>query len=141
MAIPDLSKLGKQDPNPVESDFEPYPSEMNLIKSTAAALQNKFGFKPLSGRGRERFEEEATNRFAEAGFRVHVSWEDVQVDDHTDNLYYIPTISFLGRVERLVSTDHERIQTEVASGELDGRVGYIREDGKLHEDKKRTDLY
>lgn len=140
MAVPDLSQLGKKDPDPIESDFEPYPSELNQIKTVAATLQNRFGFKPLSGRGRERFEEEAVNRFSEIGLRVHVSWEDVQVDDHTDNLYYIPTINFLGRVEKQGETDHERIQTEVVSGELDGRVGYIREDGKLHEDKKRVDL-
>lgn len=121
-------------PTSVEEAFELYPSEMNQVKEITAALQRKYGGTAMTESNQLQFGNEAIDRFADIGLRLSVSWAGMDVDDSTDNLYYIPQFTIEGRLSQEKETDHERLQTEITSGELDGRPGYIREDGKIHED-------
>ena len=65
----------------------------------------------------------------------------LDVSGHNDqNLFHVPSISIVGRTQREESTDFERMQQEIVSGELDGQVGYLREDGTRREDARKKDI-
>lgn len=118
---------------------EVMPSEINEIKLLMADIQRKYGGRVFDKSSDQQFTNEVTQRFAEIGFVVHIEWKDVDVDDHSDKLWFIPTLSVTGRTER-VEIDHERLAREVQLGEADGKAGVLREDGTWSEDGKRTNI-
>lgn len=117
---------------------EVYPSEISAVKMLLADIQRSYGFKTFDRANDRKFTDEVTSRFAELGFVVAIDWNEVDVDDHSDKLYFIPTIALVGRTEKVV-IDHERMAREIQSGEMDGREGVIRQDGTLG-DATRTNL-
>lgn len=133
----DLSKL-QNDPEP--EHVELYPSELSEIKMLSAALQRKFGFKPMTDNVRAEFVREVEDRFGKMGLRAIVTWSLDVSGDSDQNLFHVPTVSVIGRVDREAETDFERIQHEVVEGEADGKTGYIREDGSRREDSIRKNI-
>lgn len=134
----DLSKLGKEKEE--LEHVELYPSELNEIKMISARLQRKYGFTKMDEAKRQQFVNETQDEFEKIGLRAMVTWSlDVSGDNDAD-LFHIPTVSIAGRVDKQTETDYERIQQEVVSGESDGKVGYIREDGSRREDVQKKNL-
>lgn len=118
---------------------ELYPSELNEVKMLSARLQKKYGFKSFDAGTREQFEKETVESFAELGIKARVTWR-VDVSGGADKqLFHVPTVEVVGRVSK-EQIDHERYQREVVSGELDGVVGYVREDGSRREDPRKKQL-
>lgn len=135
----DLNKL-KEQQNDEPEHVELYPSELSEIKVLSARLQRKYGFTKMDESRRAEFVREVEGEFEKLGLRARVTWSlDVSGDTDT-NLFHIPTVSIAGRTERNVETDFERIQHEVVSGEADGKVGYIREDGTRREDVRKKNI-
>lgn len=71
----------------------------------------------------------------------HAQSPDCSYDPDNQDLYWIPKVVVTGRTEALKEYDHDRQKFEVTKGLLDGRAGYIREDGTLREDPKKRDIY
>lgn len=115
------------------TQMELYPSELNQVRDIATKLQKKYGFSSFNDRTREIYEREVVEEFATIGLEARVTWS-MDVDSKTDNLYHIPTVEILGRIDNEFNMDHERMKHEVTSGELDGKAGFIREDGTFRED-------
>ncbi len=133
-------RTGAGVPDPT-GDFEAYPSELNKLKSFLATIQNKYGFKPFTDSSCTQFENEVKDRAAnEIGLVLTVHWKDVDVDDdpNSDTLYWIPTLTVIGRTEANAPVDHDQLQAEIRSGELDGQAFVIREDGSKSESARRT---
>ena len=70
-------------------------------------------------------------------------WDDPEtgefsptVSDNEDdfNIYYLPRLIIESRIKPLTEVDHDRMRHEVVTGEADGQVGYMREDGSRRED-------
>lgn len=134
----DLNNLKNKDDEP--EYIELYPSEMNEVKLLSARLQRKYGFKQLTQSVRDEFTKEVEGEFEKIGLRARVTWT-VDVSGDTDmDLFHIPTVSIVGRTERNKETDFDRIQREIVDGELDGKTGYIREDGSRREDARKKDI-
>lgn len=127
-----------------------YDSEKVALHKIKDSLLAKHSFKGVDSIDREttikrQFTEECVHRCAEAGFGVDVEWEwddpktgecSPNAGEYADdwNIYWNPRIVVHERFDKGFQFDHERQQTEVASGILDGKKGYIREDGSWHED-------
>jgi hypothetical protein len=119
--------------------IEVSPREQNEIKLALAAIQKEFGFKEFTESSDKAFTNAVTNRFAEIGFVAAVDWSQVDVDDHSDKLYFIPTVSVIGRTEKK-EIDYEEIARQVQSGEQDGKEGVLRPDGTLGDPSSRLIL-
>lgn len=122
-------------------DFEPYPSEINEIKTVLAAIQEKYGFRAFTDSSCTQFENETRQRMLEIGIESAVLWKDVDVDDdpNSDTLYFVPTVTITGRTARQ-AIDHDRMKHEIQSGELDGQQFVIKEDGSKAEAPSRKQL-
>lgn len=137
--VQDLSKLNSQGDQEAEY-VELYPSELNEIRSLSARLQSKYGFKQFNESVRSQFTHEVEDSFEKIGLIARVMWS-LDVSGHNDqNLFHVPSISIVGRTQSEESTDFERMQQEIVSGELDGQVGYLREDGTRREDARKKDI-
>lgn len=135
----DLSKL-KEQQNDEPEHVELYPSELNEIKLLSARLQRKYGFTKMDESRRAEFTNEVEDEFGKLGLRARVTWTIDVSGDLDTNIFHVPTVSIAGRTERNAETDFERIQQEVVSGESDGKVGYIREDGTRREDVRKKNI-
>ena len=101
---------------------------------------------------KRRFEEQAKERCAEIGFLVEINWTwdnpetgemspTVADDPEDNNIYWLPQLQIVDRIAKLTEIDHDRFRHEVVTGEADGRVGYMREDGTHREDPKSKPIY
>lgn len=144
MNIPDLSKLGQQ-PSAEEAhlyDLQEFtPAEENQAKIIMAEVQRKYGGKEMTEANQLMLGNEVVDRFAnELNLRVILTWAGVQVDDHSDDLHYIPQIDVVGRVAKH-QVDHDAIKHQIQSGEADGKAYVLREDGTKREDTKSKDIF
>lgn len=142
---------------------ELYDSERAAIVQIRNDMMTKHGFRGVTTVKEEddvkrRITNEIRERCQDIGFVVEVewSWESEEKDedgiplrqspcasaDPKDmNLYWLPNVVIIGRTEKLAEFDHEKQQSEVVSGLLDGKAGYLREDGTFREDAKRKNIY
>lgn len=128
--------------------FELYGDELSGVNKKFAQINKMFEYTPMNDdSGREHFEEVVKNEFGEIGFHVEVDWYLVRVPGEQPGTFvdvafqgrpmFSPKVVFMGRVDKEFEVDHDRIRHGVVNGLYDGVKGYIREDGKLHEDPKR----
>ncbi len=139
-------------------EIQLYDSEKVELNKLKTAMQIKYGVRGASTVAEEtaqheRFTNEMIHRCAELGFRVMVEWEwedektgkrspDVSDVPNDMNLYWNPRVTVMERIDKATGEfDHERQQHEVASGILDGKKGYIREDGTWHEEPLKKNIY
>lgn len=132
MSVPDLSKLGQKQPDDGLHDLgEITPREANTIKSIMAQIQEKFGGRPMTEANQLMMGHEIVDRFEnELQMKVILTWAGVEPDPKPGNfdLHYLPQIDVLGRLEA-VATDHDQIKHQIQTGEADGQIFYVREDG------------
>lgn len=106
-----------------------YPTEKNALISIQAAVTRDLAFKNLGGEQamQRAFVEQMTNRCAEIGLAVRITgWTpDVSEDPNDYNLYWKPTVEVYDRIEKIAEIDHDRMQSEITSGEADGKAGFI----------------
>lgn len=132
---------------------ELYPTERNAILSIKHELMSEMAYRPSSftftdDMMKRRFEEQAKERLAEIGFVVETNWTwddpdnpdsfspTVSDDPNDKNIYWLPQLQIVARIDKKHEVDHDRIKHEVTHGEADGKSGFIREDGSKHEDSK-----
>lgn len=142
---------------------ELYDSERQGILNLRAQMLKKHAFRGVvtvkdEDELKRKFTNEMVSRCQDLGFVVEVewSWESEEKDEDgipkqqspfvssnadDPNLYWSPRIVFIGRTEKLGEFDHEKQQSEIVTGLLDGKAGYIREDGTRREDPKKRNIY
>jgi hypothetical protein len=136
---------------------ELYPRERNAVLSIKHQLMSELAYRPDSltfttDMMKRRFEEQARERCAEIGLvaQVQWSWDDPETGDFSptvaddpndNNLYWIPRLQIVDRITPMTEVDHDRMKFEVRSGEADGQVGVIREDGSRREDPRSKPIY
>lgn len=118
-------------------DIEPYPSEIPKIKRAFERVQNEFTNTPLTASSQRHFEQAARNLFGEAGFEITIEWREIADATGTSLGVTLPKIALSGRVKPETETDHDKLRHDIVKGLVDGKAGYIREDGKLHEEPKK----
>jgi hypothetical protein len=121
--------------------IEPYPSEMPKIKKAFARLQREFANTPLTSTSQRHFELAARNLFGEAGFEIWLEWKELADMDNNQLGISVPSLTLSGRVKKESETDHEKMKWDITKGLADGKPGFIREDGKLHEEPRKKDIY
>lgn len=145
MNVPDLSQLGKSDPDDRYHDLgQPLPSEENKMKIIMAEVHRKFFGKPMTEENQLAMGNEIVDRFAnELRMRVILTWAGVQPDmsdPNSQDLYYLPQIDVLGRIEA-VATDHDLVKSEIQSGEADGQQYWVKEDGTRTSEPSSKSFY
>lgn len=114
---------------------ELYPSEFNELKLIVAQVQGKYSREYATEAVQERMSLEIQHRLAEElGLLCAIEWlptDVVQMDGETRPVLS-PTVSITGRTSE-VEIDHDRIRTEVQSGEMDGKAGSLDEHGRWKE--------
>lgn len=129
--------------HPAPEAVEIYPSELTKIQATLADLQSYWLQKRVDdpADAAEAFNQMAVNKFGEIGFEVKVDWLEAKTKDgEVHNPFapgvplYVPEVSISGRTRKEEEVDHDRLQSEITSGLVDGRKGFIREDGSWHEE-------
>lgn len=135
-------------------------SEKAMIKTVWGALQRRFANANMADQDTQlRFIREAKGVYAENGFvaEVQVTWQDVfdpaepdkeimsptVSDDPKDfNVYYIPRVQIMGRVDAIKEFDHDAQRWDVTHGVLDGKPGFLDPTtGLLKEDAKKKLIY
>lgn len=146
-----------------EGVAELYDAERLAIINVRTDMLRKHSFRGVTTVREEdeikrRFTEEMRGRCAELGFEVEVEWNweseerdaegiplhqspCVSSSSADGNLYWLPRVVFVGRMEKMGEFDHDKQRDQVISGLLDGKAGYIREDGTFREDPKRKNYY
>lgn len=117
------------------------PSEENAIQAAMLKVQRRWMGKTFTEEDPTEwtdFARELRNRLAEIGFVLDIQWELYEADDMPGKVA-VPNVTVLGRTEPEGGTDHTLIQHEVTKG-LDGKAGYIREDGTWSEDPIRKNI-
>jgi hypothetical protein len=71
------------------------------------------------------------------GFGNTIMSPDCTDEPDSMDLIWTPLICVVDRTTKLAEYDHDRQKHEVTSGLLDGKAGYIREDGTFREDPLR----
>jgi hypothetical protein len=121
-------------------DFvEPYPTEIPKIHHAFSELTRRFSNKKFTDSSVDEFRRAAVELFGQAGFEVDVAWDEVRQNGIATGLY-MPEVTICGRIRNEIETDHERMQWEITHGLLDGKAGYVREDGTLREDPKKKQI-
>ena len=120
---------------------EPYPSELPKIKKAFERLQGEFANTPLTSTSQRHFELAARNLFGEAGFEIWIEWKELADRENNQLGISVPYLTLSGRVQEEEETDHDRMRFDITHGLADGKPGYIREDGKLHEDPKSKNIF
>jgi metal-dependent amidase/aminoacylase/carboxypeptidase family protein len=133
-----------------------YESERKAAAQVAGMLQRKYaGVTNMADADvQRRFINEAKGVYAENGLiaTVEMTWQDpddpekfspTASDDETDmNLYWLPRIVVIGRVDKLKEYDHDKQSHEVKAGVFDGKAGVIDiNTGLLKEDSKKKNIY
>lgn len=124
---------------------ELYPSERNALVSIRHSLMQELSFKAGTEDDlKRRFTEQAKNRCGAIGLVVDIQWEyDVSDNPEDTALYLNPRIIVNDRANPEPEVDHDRMKTEVRSGEADGKAGLIDPndpDRKLRADSKKKNI-
>lgn len=131
-----------------------YESERKAAAQVAGMLQRKYAREcnMASEDVQRRFINEAKGVYAENGLiaTVELTWQDPDdpekfsptvSDDETDmNLYWLPRIVVIGRVDKLKEYDHDQQKFEVRAGVFDGVTGVIDPNTGLMKDEPKKKL-
>ena len=135
-----------------------YDSERKALRNIAFAMRLGHSFKgvtsvPEEERIKANFTREMRNRCAEIGLIIDVQWvwedektgqmsPDVSDDPADQNLYWNPRVIITGRTDKLEEFDHDRQQWEMQNPKTAiEEPGFVREDGTIHEDPIKKDIY
>jgi hypothetical protein len=129
-------------PNEDVADF--YEHERVAARSVAGLLQRRYNGKTNMADDKVQMEfiREAKGIYAEQGLVAHVEmvWRSDETDDEgypvsqsptvsddpdDKNLYFLPRIQVVGRVDGLKQFDHDRQKHEIRAGMFDGVKGVI----------------
>lgn len=112
----------------VEDIPDLYESEKKTAQLCLGALQRKYATVGNFGdpEVQKRFIREAKGLYAENGLVVTVDIEPTCSDEPDDmNLYFVPDIKVVGRVDKLAEFDHDQQKHEIRNGVFDGVKGVI----------------
>lgn len=119
-----------------------YVEEQRKIRRAMDRLEH-FEFGTGTETDKRLFEMAAQNEFGEAGFSVHVHWEEfvkrTPLGDIPTGVWQ-PSLQDIHRLKEPLETDHDRKRHEIVTGQVDGIKGYIREDGSRHEDPIKKNI-
>lgn len=124
-----------------------YPTEKQMVRSIISRAQAHFAKETnFDEHTRLKFHNMVKDLLAnEMNLLLDgVKWElDVSDDPNDKNIYHVPTVVIAGRIDNDTekTMDHDRMTHEIRNGQLDGKVGSIREDGSFREDFKKKDYY
>ena len=128
--------------------FEVYPDEYPKIKAVGDRINAMFARKAINNDEWPDLIEKIIEMYDEVGFVVGVEIMDAlgkdgqHITDQNGFPMRVPSVAFLGRsVNKETEIDHDRIAYGVVRGQVDGVKGYIREDGQLHEDPIKKNIY
>lgn len=118
-----------------------YEREKKIAQMCQGAMQRKYAGETNMGSEavQKRFILEAKGMYAENGLDVVVTIDpDVSDDPGDRNIYWTPTFTVIGRVDKVTSFDHERQQHEVRNGVYDGVKGVIDPNtGQMRDEPKK----
>lgn len=105
-----------------------YEREKKIAEMCQGAMQRRFADERYMGTeaAQKRFIMEAKQLYAENGLDVIVTIDPDCSDDPTDwELYWTPTFTVIGRVDKIKEFDHDRQKHEIRNGVYDGVKGVI----------------
>lgn len=105
-------------------DVEPYPSELPKIHYAYSQLTRRFANTRMDDSSTDLFARAATELFGEAGFTVHVAWDEVRMNGIPTGMY-MPEVTITGRIHHETETDHDRLKHEIRAGLADGKPGVV----------------
>lgn len=123
-----------------EPDFTLYPDENEKVARVLLELE-KFEFGPGNDADRKVFDMAVANEFGKIGIKARVNWTEICSVTGGPTGVWQPGIELYGRTKGESETDHDRMKHGIVHGLDDGIKGYVREDGSLHEDPIRKNIY
>ena len=122
-----------------QPDLEIYPDEYDKLARAFKDLE-RFEFTYAGDADRASFEQAVHSKLGEVGFTANVTWGEI-TKGGTSTGVLLPSVEITGRTRPEEETDHDRLQWGITKGLADGKPGFIREDGTLHEDPKKRIIY
>lgn len=131
-------------------DIDPYPDEYEKIYAVGAKINEMFQFKNINNDEWPDLIERIIDMYDKVGFEVAVEPMDACKADGSPIMgsdgfpMRVPSVSFIGRTgsgQKETETDHDRVRHGIVTGKADGVKGYLREDGKLHEEPRKKLIY
>lgn len=135
-------------------DIEPYPDEYAKIEAVGQKINQRFQYKNINNDEWPDLIEWILTEFEKVGFEAAVEvmnamkvlpdGTQVPVMGSDGFPMRVPSISIIGRVGSQhgeEETDHDRVRHGIVTGKADGVKGYIREDGQLHEEPRKKNIY
>lgn len=114
-----------------------YASEQAALKIAMLNLE-RFEFTEGNDAQQKRlFEQAARDELGKAGFTCHVHWEEYVKRTPLGDIptgVWSPSLQDVHRITEPEETDHDRLRHDIVTGKIDGKAGYIREDGTWHDD-------
>ncbi len=145
----------------IEDVGELYESEKLAAEVVCRSVRQKYAGKANFGDSdvQQRFANEVIGKCSEEGLVVAVdfSWHEepdpknphkeldsptVSDDPNDFNIYYLPRVRVIGRVDKVAEFDHDKQQFEIRAGEYDGVKGVVViNTGELKEEAKKKNIF
>lgn len=121
-----------------------YAEEKQALRKAMLSLE-RFEFTEGNEAEQKRlFEQAAATELGKAGFTAHVHWEEVVKRTPLGDLptgVWCPSLQDVHRIKEEQETDHDRMRHGIVTGLDGGTPGYLREDGTVHDDPLKKNIY